>query len=474
MSSDRLTTLEASYLWFEEQGRPIHVGGVATFEAGPLLDQQGDLRIRAIERHVSERLAQVPRLRQRIATHPWDLDRPRWVDDPDFDLANHVRTVRAPEPGDEAAFRRVAERLVGEVFDPHHPLWQLCVVTGLDGDRVGLVERAHHALVDGMGGVDLAALFLDIDRAGPTRRTGPAELGSSVAPLAPTARLGGSLFADAVYAGLETPAQLVRAGTAAVTHPAATARALAVLARGWANVAQDGTFAPPASLNVIPGPRRQLAWVRSRLDDVRAAGHAFGGTVNDAVLAAVTAGLRALLVERREPLPHDLALKALVPVSGRGAEAVPTLGNQVSGVLAPLPVGIADPAERLATIVATMRRLKTSGETHAIDSFLHTADLLPPPLARLMVRGMDHQPFVNLVVTNVPGPPIPLYLLGSEMLEAFPVVPLGANLAVGVAILSYNGALNIGLTADADACADVDVLAEGIEHGLAELGATAA
>jgi WS/DGAT/MGAT family acyltransferase len=229
---------------------------------------------------------------------------------------------------------------------------------------------------------------------------------------------------------------------------------------------------PSASLNVACGERRRLARVRARVDAVKAVGHAAGGTVNDVVLAAVTAGLRALMIGRGVPLPHGMTLKALVPVSERAAGAGPAFGNHVSAVLAPLPVGDGDPARRLATIVSATRRLKGSGESAAVGALLRAADLLPAPVTRAVAQGMHHQPFVNLVVTNVPGPPCPLYLMGAELLDACPVVPLAANLPVGVAILSYNGSLDIGITADADACPDVEVLAQGIAEGFAALGAT--
>jgi hypothetical protein len=189
------------------------------------------------------------------------------------------------------------------------------------------------------------------------------------------------------------------------------------------------------------------------------------------VLAAVTSGLRALLIGRGVPLPHDMALKALVPVSERVAGAGPALGHHVSAVLAPQPLGDGVAARRLATIVAATHRLKASGEAAAVGAFLRAGDLLPAPVTRAVAQGLNHQPFVNLVVTNVPGPPCPLYLMGAELLDAFPVVPLAANLPVGVAILSYNGALEVGVTADADACPDVEVLARGIADGFAALGA---
>jgi WS/DGAT/MGAT family acyltransferase len=484
VTGEQLSTLESSFLWFEQPGRPIHVGAVATFEGAPLLDTDGRLRLDDLRRLIDDRLDEVPRLRQRIAAGTSPLERPRWVDDPDFAVAHHVDEIAVEPPGDEAAFRRVAERVNSELFPPERPPWQMRFVTGLAAGRVGLVERAHHALVDGVGGVDVAAVFLDLDRRGrppradraglPTGPTPAAAAGPAGAP-PPTLHIPASVAALGGW--LRLPAEVVGAAASAARHPLATARGAAGLARGLATVAAEGVLAPSASLNVVPGDRSELAWVSARLDGVRAAGRAAGGTVNDVVLAAVTAGLRSLLIERRVPLPHDLALKALVPVSERGGDpggdGVPALGNQVSALLAPLPVGDGDPARRLATIVASTRRLKASGEAAAIGAVLHAADLLPAPLARAVVRGVEHQPFVNLVVTNVPGPDCPLYLMGAEMLEAYPVLPLGANLSVGVAILSYNGTLHMGLTADADRCPDLAVFARSVDDALTALTASA-
>jgi WS/DGAT/MGAT family acyltransferase len=492
VSTEELTALESSFLWFEQPGRPLHVGAVAVFDGAPLLDARGRLRLADLRRLVDERLDRVPRLRQRIAPGPSPLGRPRWVDDPDFDVAHHVHEIRLPAPGDEATFHRAVEAANAELFDLEHPPWELHFVTGRADGRVGLVERAHHALVDGVGGVDLAAVFLDLqpggrpgggrDRRAPRdarrRDAGSPPPGAAAGPGAAGdgdrtgTSVGAWTIVDHLGPWLRGPVGAAGAALAALRHPREAAHGVAEVARGVAALVADGVVTPSASLNVPTGERRRLAWIRVRLDKVKAAGHAAGGTVNDVVLAAVTAGLRSLLVERRVPLDHDMTLKALVPVSERSDEARPSLGNQVSAVLAPLPVGDGDPGRRLASIVAATRRLKASGEATAVGAFLQAADLLPAPVARVVVEGVRHQPFVNLVVTNVPGPPCPLYLMGAEMLDACPVLPLAANLTVGVAILSYNGTLNIGVTADAAACPDLDVLAQGIADGFAALGAT--
>jgi WS/DGAT/MGAT family acyltransferase len=462
MTGERLSALEASYLCFERPGRPVHVGAVAVFDGGPLLDGRGRLRLAAVREHVADRVRLIPRLRQRFALPLLGVDRPHWVDDPDFDVAHHVTEVRLPGPGDEAALRRLAEEVHTRPLHPERPPWDLHLVTGLEGGRVGLVERAHHALVDGVGGVDLAAAILDLDPAG----------GAGIPLLPPDgaeAAEDPSVLRSAAMAPLRASAAALHGVGETVRHPATVARRVGTAVGGLSTVVDEGLLAPRTSLGAETGTRRHLAWLRVRLDDVKAAGRPTGATVNDVVLAAVAAGLRTLLVRRDEPLPHDLVLKALVPVSERDPADGPGLGNHVSAVLAPLPVGVADPAIRLTLVSTAMRHLKERHEASGLHAALRAADLLPMPLVRTLVRGAEHQRFVNLVVTNVPGPPVPLYMLGARMLEAFPVVPLAANLSVGVAILSYDGALTLCLTADADACPDVDVLAAGVARGLDEL-----
>jgi WS/DGAT/MGAT family acyltransferase len=463
MITDRLSALDASFIWFERPGAPAHIGSVATFEAAPLLRRSGRLRLDEIRRRIEARLDPLPRLRRRLATVPYDLDRPFWVDDPDFAIARHVTERRLPPPGDDATLRRVAGELLSEVLPRDRPLWDLHFLTGLDGGRVGLVQRIHHALVDGVSGVDLAALVLDLEPDVP-------------APAPPRARTIAPLPDDAalVNAGLRhraaDPLRLARAAAHTARHPAGLAHALRTVARGLGPALADGGLAPRSSLNGPLLGGRRLAWLRTDVASARAAGHRAGATLNDVVLAAVAGGLRRLLLDRGEPLPHDAVLKALVPVSLRSAGDHDATGNRVGAIYAPLPLGIGDPTHRLAAVAEAMRRCKSRPEADALGVVLAAADALPPFAARWLTGTFNHQPFVNLVVTNVPGPPCPLYLAGARMLEAYPVVPLAANLTVGVAVLSYDGSLAIALTADDRACPDVDVFAEGIVASLAQLG----
>jgi len=459
---DRLTTLDTSFLWLERPDAPVHVGAVAVFEGAPLLDERGEPRLDELRARVLARLDRLPRLRRRLARVPLDLDRPVWVDDPDFDIADHVRAVRVPAPGDDEQLRRLAERLHSESLPRDRPLWDLHVVTGLAGDRVGLVERVHHALVDGVGGVELATLLLDLtpDAPAPPPR-------SAWTPAPPPD--GVALATTSVLGAITAPLRAARAVARAATRPDRAVRTALRTAQGLASLAGDGLLAPATSLNAPIRGRRRLEWLRVPLDGVRAAARRAGGTVNDVVLAAVAGGLRALLAGRREPLPGHRVVKVLVPVSRREGGSAGSLGNEVSAIAAPLPVGIGDPDERLRAVAATMRRLKAAPQAEALEALLRGTDALPAPLARAVARAVERQPFVNMVVTNVPGPPFPLYAAGARMLEAYPVVPLGANLTIGVAVLSYDGALSLTTTADTEACPDVAAFVDGTRRALAQL-----
>jgi len=463
MSIDRLTALDASFVWLERPGVPIHVGAVATFEAGPLLDGRGRLRLDDLRSRIGARIGEMPHLRCRLVPVPFGLDRPRWVDDPEFDIARHVGEVRLPAPGDDAALRELAGRLQAEVLPRDRPLWDLRFVTGLAGDRVGLIERVHHSLVDGVSGVDLATLLLDVE---PDAPAPPPPAPWAPGPAPEPAELAAAGLVDR----LADPGRAMGATLRLARHPSAAARVLRTLVSGIGAMADDGLLAPRTSLNAPPTGGRRLAWVRTRLDDVRAAGAPTGASVNDVVLSAVAGGLRSLLLGRGEGLPTDLVLKVLVPVSVRAPDEHGTLGNRVAALYAPLPVGIGDPQDRLARVSSAMRRLKSCPQSDATGLVLGAADALPVGAARLLARAVDRQRLVNLVVTNVPGPPFPLYAAGARMLEAFPVVPLGANLTLGVAVLSYDGALTVALTADDRTCPDVDTFARGIERSLAQLG----
>jgi WS/DGAT/MGAT family acyltransferase len=344
-------------------------------------------------------------------------------------------------------------------------LWHIRFVTGLQDGRIGLIQRTHHALVDGVSGVDIAAVLLDLS---PEVDVPPASTWvPAPPPTAPVAAL------DAVRHQLHGLAGVTARTGSMLVHPTQWARSARTIADVVTTLVNEGV-APRSSLNQKIGTTRRLGWIRADLAAVKAAGADLGATANDVVLTAVAAGLRHVLLARGEAVAHDAVLKVLVPVSVRGAHEHGALGNRVSGLVVPLPIGLGDPDERLRSIVSTMARLKAEHGADAAQALLGAADLLPPAAIRLISPVVHRQPFFNLVVTNVPGPNLPLYMLGARMLEAFPIVPLTGDTCLGVAVLSYDGALNIGLIADVTTCPDLEIVVEGIEHGLREVGAVAA
>jgi WS/DGAT/MGAT family acyltransferase len=456
MTVDRLSSLDAAFLHIERTGLPIHIGSVATFEAGPLLDADGYLRLDELRAQVSSRLDSLPRLRRKVAWMPLALGRPCWVDDPDFDVANHVDEVRLPASAGPDGLRRHAERLTEQPLPSNRPLWHLRFVTGLPDDRVGLIERVHHALVDGVSGVDVASTLLDLSpEVAPIRTT-------TWQPVEPSST---SLVADAVWSQVTGPARMLGGLASALAHPLRTARQATAATTALATVALDGVLAPRTSLNVPIGPHRRLAWISTDLDGVKQAGRVHRATVNDVVLCAIAEGLRALLLERGQIIGDNEIVKVLVPVSLRDEGHRGALGNEVGALLLRLPIGIADPIDRVQAIARTSERLKQRREATTTDLLLGAADLLPAPLVGPIAKLTETQRVVNVIVTNVPGPATPLYCRGARMLEAFPIVPLGGNFSVEVAILSYDGALNVSITAASDECPDLDVLAAGVEAG---------
>jgi diacylglycerol O-acyltransferase len=462
MTAERLGAIDAAYLAAEERRAPLHVASLAIFEAGPLTDEQGVLRLEELRARIDARLDRLPRMRQKLMFVPFGIARPVWVDDESFDVANHVDVVRVPAPGDDGALMRLVEDTIMEPLDRTVPLWHLRFVTGLTGNRVGLIERAHHAMVDGVSGVDISMVLLDLTADEPA--TEPSPWAPEPAPSLPSLLSGG--FVDRVRAPVDA---VIHAARSSWDPRIALARVEAVRSTIGA-LRRTGIRAPASSINRPIGSRRKVSFVRVPFADVHTAGELEDATVNDVVLTAVASGLRALLLSRGESLPPDHAITALVPVSVRGADESMALGNRVGAYFVPLPTGMGDDGERLRETSVRTKALKQSPEAHAADGLLRLADVLPPWMTDLLGRQVRRQPFVNMVVTNVPGPPFPLYAMGARMLEAVPIVPLGGNMTLEVAVLSYDGTLTVSVTSDVATCPDVDAFVRGIEHGFAQLG----
>ena len=453
---DRLTALDTSFLHLEDDAAHMHVASVMLFEGEP---PDHDDFIAGIE----SRLHMVPRYRQKLAFVPLNQGRPRWVDDPHLNLRYHVRKTALPAPGSEEQLRALAGRVLAQQLDRDKPLWEIWLVEGVEGNRFALICKTHHALVDGISGVDIVTVLFDLSPEGrpleePEQRWLPAPMPSRT-----------QLLSEALLERATVPTEVTRSVRALFRAPrqiAASARdsLVGIGAMAWAGM----NPAPPSPYNCQIGPHRRFTWVRTDLGDVKAIKNALGGTVNDVVLATVAGALGRHLHRRGETL-SGRELKAMVPVSVRAQEERGALGNQVAAMMAPLPVWCSDPGRRLTIVNEAMGGLKESGQAVGAQVLTQLSGFAPPTVMAQASRLMARQRMFNLVVTNVPGPQFPLYLMGHELRDLFPMVPLARNQALGVAIMSYNGRMNFGLVGDYDAMHDLDDLADDFQASLAEL-----
>ena len=458
---DRLTGLDASFLHLEAQGTAhMHVAGIYVFAGpGPGYDE--------LVAHLLARLDLVPRYRQRLATVPLGQGRPVWVDDPHFNVRYHVRHTALPAPGGDEELKRLAGRLMSQQLDRHKPLWEMWLIEGLEDGRFAIVGKTHHALVDGISGVDISTVLFD---ASPE----PAPVPRAAEPWVPRpVPTGPQLLGEALVERGTIPGEIARGARATLRAPRRVlARARDGL-QGVGALAWAGLDAAPRSpLNVEIGPHRRYEWVDAELDRFRAIKSALDGTVNDVVLSVVALALGRWLRGRGEETT-GLRLRAMVPVSVRADVERGALGNRVAAFYAPLPVGLEDPVEAFREVHEATRRLKGSGQAVGAQVLTDLAGFAPPTIMSQAARLMSRQRVFNLVVTNVPGPQQPLYLLGRRLEAMYPVVPLAAGQALGIAILSYAGRLGFGLLADHDALPDLDGLAGDLRGAIDDLAAAA-
>jgi WS/DGAT/MGAT family acyltransferase len=438
----------------------MHIASVAIFE-GPAPTYEDVIAM------VASKLPLVPRYRQVVKFVPLQLGRPVWVDDPHFNLTYHVRATALASPGSEDQLRTLVGRVMSQALDRDKPLWEMWMVEGLDNGHWALMSKTHHCMVDGVSGTDLLTVVLDQEPS-PARNTV-----DDWQPETQPSRL--ELLTEAIGERVSSPYEQLRGLRAATRAPRQAVEQLTEVAQGLRSLAGLVRATPESTLNGPIGPHRRWAWARSTLADVKTIRKGLGGTVNDVVLAAITRGFRDLLESRGETT--DRVVRTLVPVSVRTkgtagpAQGDGTFDNKVSAMFAELPVHISDARERLDAIHAQMGTLKESKQAVAGEALTSLTGFAPPMLLALGTRVFSRVPQrnVNTVTTNVPGPQFPLYAAGRKMLEAFPYVPLAGSVRIGVAIFSYNGMINFGVTGDYDTAPDIDVLCDGIEGGMAEL-----
>jgi WS/DGAT/MGAT family acyltransferase len=464
LAYERLSAQDRTFLDLEAPNHPQHIAAVSLFEAAPLRSASGGVDIERVRAHVASRLHRLPRYRQRLGWIPLE-NHPVWVDDAHFQIAFHVRHTGLPRPGDAKQLKRLVGRILAQPLDREKPLWEMWVVEGLVGDRVALVAKTHHCMIDGLSGVDLMATLMshapvDTPEEAPPWQPRPSPDG--VAMLAREIGRRAGTWTEALArlpAALRQPEELAERVRESV---AAVGQAL-------------GSSLRPASelpINRPLGPHRAFEWCEIPLERVKAVKKALGGTVNDVVLASVAGALRRFL-ERRSIAPEGLLVRANVPVSLRNHDERGTLGNRIALLVAELPVGERDPVLRLVRVRDEMERLKGSRRTLGAEVLAAVSEWTSATLLSLAVRVATRGRPYNLVVTNVPGPQVPLYLLGGRMTAVYPVVNLLRAQGLGIALFSYDGLLCWGFVADPEQVPDLPELARALLASFEELEAAA-
>jgi WS/DGAT/MGAT family acyltransferase len=461
--ADRLSSLDAAFLHIEQPHAPMHVAGLYVFEGQPELPGRPGLP--GIFETIGERIHLVPRYRQVVRSVPFHLAHPVWVDDPDFDLSYHLRRAALPRPGGHRELLEYVARVHARPLDRAHPLWEMYVIEGLEGGRLALYSKTHHAMIDGMSAVDLATILLDFDPEGWRP--------NAVEPFAPPPAPSGLELVQGV--ATDAGRRAVAGVRDLVRDPLGTARRLGAEAAGLTGLSRLTDLVlrpvPPGPLNVKVGPNRRITTVSIELGRAKAIKNALGGTVNDVVLAAVAEAVRRFL-EHRGEAQDDLTYRVLVPVSVRDESQRMALGNRVSGIFVHLPVGRMPARRRLQLIRAETADLKERRQAVAAEQLLDVTSWAPATLhalaGRLEFTAMN-QRLINFVVSNVPGMQVPMYAGGARLLAAYPLLPLGVNLAMVLCVTSYNGWMHFGIVGDRDRLPDLDVLGEGIAAGFERL-----
>ncbi|MFI5365200.1 MAG: wax ester/triacylglycerol synthase family O-acyltransferase [Candidatus Binatia bacterium] len=455
---ERLSALDNFFLVCESPTTPMHVGSTALFEAGSLSTPEGAIDSGRIRHYIASRLDRIPRYRQRLVRIPLE-QRTVWVDDPHVDLDYHVQHTSLPKPGDDTQLKQLSARIQTHPLDLTKPLWETWIVEGLQGGRFALIFKVHHCMIDGVSGADLLSVLLS-----PTAETGieaPKRWRPHAAPS------GAELLRDEILQRLEGP---VSFASRAARHPLAVAAeigdAVGAVAETLGSTLQS---ASPTPLNQPIGVHRRFDWAAMDLGTIKRVKDALGGTINDVVLTTVAGGVRTYLRRRGMQVGH-LDFRAFVPVSTRSAEQRGAMGNRVAGWIVNLPIGEPDALTRFRHVRDATRRLKQSNHARGAEVLTGIAEWTSPSLMGMVMRRASQSALAfNLVVTNVPGPPVPLYLLGSRLQAVYPMVPLFVNLGLGIALFSNAGTLFWGVNADWDVVPDLTAFVGGLQAAFREL-----
>lgn len=459
---DRLTFIDNSFLVYEDASPDcaMHVAATQIHEAAPLRSPDGSLDIDRIEEYVVSRLDRIPRYRQRLARTPLE-SHPVWVDDRSFNIRYHVRHTRLPRPGDERQLKRLVGRIFSQRLDREKPLWELWVIEGLEGDRIAITSKVHHCMVDGVSGSELIAALLTSEpqeKPGPIARWQPRPAPSRV-----------ELGIGEVSRALRAPRDLASSLARVLRDEDGARHEASERMRALVRLLADAGYATPVPFNWPVGPHRRIDWLPMSLGQIRDVRRAVGGTLNDVVLATAAGGFARFLSRDRGMSLDDVHFRIMAPVSVRTNDQRGTLGNRVSAWVVELPLGERDPLARVEAIRKQTEALKTSRQALGADTLTRVTEWTGSTLLSLGARLMAYGTPFNTVITNVPGPRKPLYLLESRMLAIHPHVPIMGTLGIGVALFSYEGTISWGFTADWDLVPDLHALALATERSFTEL-----
>lgn len=454
----RLSALDNSFMHLETPSNHMHVAGLAVLDPSTRLD--GRLTFDTLKGLIADRIHLVPRFRQKVVPIPMNLGRPVWVDDADFDLDFHLRRAALPAPGGHKELADYVQRVHSRPLDRSKSLWEMYLIEGLENGHVAILTKVHHAMIDGMSGIDIATVLYDFtweERAVERQEWIPASEPSPTDLLVEAVR---DQITHPIKEGIETLTDAVRA-------PAVALQRAQQLIGGLASLATAGQPAQ-SPFNRTVGPNRRFAMADAPVSDMKLIKNALGGTINDVVLTAVGQALHKFLT-RRGLATEAMILRAMVPVSTRDESQRMALGNRVSSLFVDIPVGPMEPQARLRQIQQTTKDLKASHQAVGAQALMNSGSWAPPTLHALAARLMARQRWINLVVSNVPGPQVPMYMAGAKLIVNYPMMPLAETVALSIAVTSLAGVMGFGFTGDWDAVPDIDVMSTALSEALDDL-----
>jgi WS/DGAT/MGAT family acyltransferase len=461
---ERLSFQDNTFLQAESHDVHMHVASTLIFEAGPLRTAAGGIDVSAIKDSIVDVLHRIPRYRQRLAWIPLE-DHAVWVDDPHFDVDYHVRHTALPRPGTPEQLKKLSARIMSQQLDRKRPLWETWVVEGLDeGESFALITKIHHCMIDGSSGVDLAHVLLS-----PSPE--PQQIGERPPFIPRPIPTGAELFRDALRRRIEAPLRAIRDFQAFAGQVDDVREELSIRARAIVDLLALGGSAVPTPLNGDVGPHRRFDWLEVPLDELKAIRKAWGCTINDVVLTIVTGAVREYLIHRAVD-PAGCEFKISAPVSVRSEEERGRMGNRVSSWTLAVPIGESDPRKQLEAIHAETQRLRKTRQALGVETMMTVASWAPSTLVSLGAQSMSNP--TNLLVTNVPGPQMPLYCSGARLRAIFPQVPLLQNQGIGIALMSYAGSVCWGFNSDPGVIPDADVFVKKIAEAVGRVREAAA